>query len=191
MTHRWDSKSPDSLVEYLMAEANETKPPTVSATPASRATVLPGLDQALNGSSLAVPPIAQPVFSAVHSPSISEPLADLTAPLSALPASPPVAHKMPVVPESPPAASSSTPGLKNETARIAIMPEPKAATPRIQMLKPQRLLIAPPPAKPAAPLLIDPETSRDMVESIPVSLCWVLLGISALIFIIQLWVYFS
>jgi hypothetical protein len=236
---KWDSKLPDSLVEYLMAETNEPekgtvrielppqqigssfgsdsghgdtrqinippctapnnilssssalKPPNAPATPASRATVPPGLDQAPNGSSLAVPSIAEPIFSAVHSPSISEPLADLTAPLSALPASPPVAHKMPIVPVSPPPPPIASRGPKKETARIADIPEPKAAAPKIKMSKTQRLIIAPDPVRQSAPISIDAETSREIIESIPVPLCWALLGISALIFIIQLWTYLS
>jgi hypothetical protein len=162
-----------------------------SSTPVNRAPILPDLDESLRNSSLPVPSIAQPVFSAVHSPSLSEPLVDLTAPPSAPPAPAPLAHRRPVAPTAVPPPPASSPGPKKETARIAIMPEPKAAVPTVKMSKIQPLITASVPVRQTARILIEPETSSEMIESIPVLLCWALLGISAVIFIIQLWTYFS
>jgi len=57
-------------------------------------------------------------------------------------------------------------GPKKETARIALMPEPPARpAPAVQMKKTQPL--------------------------IPMPTCWTLLGVSAVILIIQIWTYFS
>jgi hypothetical protein len=66
----------------------------------------------------------------------------------------------------------SQPGLKNETARIPILPGPSAAV--IAQSKPGN---APTSAAIGA------------FDSIPRPFCWGLLGISALIFLIQIWNY--
>ena len=74
----------------------------------------------------------------------------------------------------PPLAQPDVP--KNETARISIFPRPSPT-------------IAPPiNAAPPAPVLI---ASRPVVplDAILRPLCWAVLGISALIFLIQIWNY--
>jgi hypothetical protein len=84
-----------------------------------------------------------------------------------------------------------SPSPKKETARIAIMPEPRSAPATVKMSKTQPLITAPEPMRETAPISIEPASSSEAIESIPVPLCWALVGISALIFIIQVWTYFS
>ena len=81
-------------------------------------------------------------------------------------------------------------GPKKETARISILPKPAATpAPTINMTKTQPLLVHPPATGvQAAPVII---TSKPLapLDSIPRPLCWTVLGISALIFLIQIWNY--
>jgi hypothetical protein len=80
-------------------------------------------------------------------------------------------------------------GLKQETARISILPRPApVAPPAINITKTQPLL-----AQPAAPARVAPVvlTSRPLapLEIIPRPLCWALVGVSGVIFLIQIWNY--
>ncbi|HEX8078493.1 MAG TPA: hypothetical protein VF511_11810 [Chthoniobacterales bacterium] len=87
------------------------------------------------------------------------------------------------------AAPSIQPGPKKETARIGVLPRPTpTAAPAINMTKTQPLLIQPAASTPVTPVVI---TSRPLapVEAIPRPLCWALFGISAAIFLIQIWNY--
>jgi hypothetical protein len=94
----------------------------------------------------------------------------------------------------PPAAESSIApsvnrGPKKETARISVLPRPTpAAAPAINMTKTQPLLVHPVGTVQPAPVVI---TSKPLprVEPIPRPLCWALLGISTVIFLIQIWNY--
>jgi hypothetical protein len=86
-------------------------------------------------------------------------------------------------------ASPANRGPKKETARITVLPKPTpTAAPAINMTKTQPLLVHPAAGVQAAPVVI---TSRPLapIESIPRSLCWTLVGISAVIFLIQIWNY--
>ena len=154
------------------------------------APVLPGLGQPPKAPSFPVPSIAEPVPSPLHSPSITESIGD--PPL--IPPPPPVvpqkAAPLPAAPP-PPAPASPLAGPKKETARIALMPEPKPAPKTVKMSKTQPLITAPEPNMETAPIFIEPPAPSDAIESIPVPLCWALVGVSALIFIIQVWTYFS
>jgi hypothetical protein len=80
-------------------------------------------------------------------------------------------------------------GPKKETARISVLPRPTpTAAPAINMTKTQPLLIHPAGATPVAPVVI---TSKPLapVDAIPRSLAWGLLGVSVVIFLIQIWNY--
>ena len=80
-------------------------------------------------------------------------------------------------------------GPKKETARISILPRPTPAGPApINMTKTQPLIVQPTATTPVAPVVI---TSRPLaqLETIPRPLCWALLAISAVIFLIQIWNY--
>jgi hypothetical protein len=82
------------------------------------------------------------------------------------------------------------PGPKKETARITILPKPlPTPKPAVNMTKTQPLIMRPAAVVQAAPVVIIPSKAVDPFDSIPRSLCWGLLGISALIFIIQIWNY--
>jgi hypothetical protein len=77
-------------------------------------------------------------------------------------------------------------GPKNETARIARMPDPLSKPlPTVQMKKTQPLIAMPHAAPQSASIAIAPAAKSAM------SLCWVLLGVSAIILIIQIWTYLS
>ncbi len=80
-----------------------------------------------------------------------------------------------------PASVSAAPGLKEETARISLMPEPL----RSSQKKTQPLIAMPQVAQQNPPIAVEP------VEKSSMPLYWVLLGVSALILIIQIWIYFS
>jgi hypothetical protein len=62
-----------------------------------------------------------------------------------------------------------------------------------------RLTPIQPPSAPAAPVIrtVPPTASvakpmtQELVESVPMPFCWALLGISALVFVIQFWIYLS
>ncbi|MEY2507742.1 MAG: hypothetical protein QOH01_2071 [Verrucomicrobiota bacterium] len=86
-------------------------------------------------------------------------------------------------------ATSTNGGPKKETARISVLPRPAPApAPAINMTKTQPLLVHPAGNAAAAPVII---TSKPLarVDAIPRSLCWALLGISTVIFLIQIWNY--
>ena len=141
-------------------------PPTITALPDSEAT-------ADTPTILRRPPTITP--------------ADTSPLLQPLPKPPGVEN------ESAPVPTSETPsvhrGPKKETARISILPRPVATpAPAINMTKTQPLLVHPSTAAPAAPVII---TSKPLapLDAIPRPLCWAVLGISALIFLIQIWNY--
>ena len=97
-------------------------------------------------------------------------------------------HPVPPVRDDLPAPAVNR-GPKQETARISVLPRPAAvAPPPVNMTKTQPLLVHPTAATPVAPVVI---TSKPLapVESISRPLCWTLLGISAVIFLIQIWNY--
>ena len=109
-------------------------------------------------------------------PSPSAPPQVSTEPSSAPQASPSLATL--------PGALSSSP--KNETARIARMPDPLSKPlPTVQMKKTQPLIAMPHAAPQSASIAVAP------AEKSAMPLCWVLLGVSAIILIIQIWTYFS
>jgi hypothetical protein len=78
-------------------------------------------------------------------------------------------------------------GSRKETARIA--DSPMKATVKLGSIQPVSV-----PASPfirsAPPAGAHPPPQR-FLETIPTQLCWVVLGISALILLIQLWTYFA
>jgi hypothetical protein len=76
---------------------------------------------------------------------------------------------------------SATSGLKEETVRIPLIPDPL----RSSQKKTQPLIAMPQAARQNPPIAVAP------VEKSSMPLYWVLLGVSALILIIQIWIYFS
>jgi hypothetical protein len=97
----------------------------------------------------------------------------------------------PLSTQSSPAAQAPVPGAlssgpKNETARIPRMPDlPSQSVPAVEMKKAQPLIAMPQVVPKRASIAIAP------AEKSAMPLCWVLLGVSATILIIQIWTYFS
>ncbi|MBA2433278.1 MAG: hypothetical protein H0V56_14385 [Chthoniobacterales bacterium] len=102
-------------------------------------------------------------------------------------------------------------GPKKETARISILPEPATPAPAVKMTKTQPLITAPAPKVHSAPVTVAPRAAGslpatispitptpapastgsilDELEHIPLPVCWAILGVSAVILIIQIWNY--
>jgi len=96
------------------------------------------------------------------------------------PPNPPVASK-PLSAAVRPAPASPPAGPKRDTVRIPLTPEPL----RSSHQKTQSLITLPPVAQQNPPIGAAAEEKSSMV------LYWLLLGLSALILIIQIWTYFS
>ena len=73
-----------------------------------------------------------------------------------------------------PLSVSAAPGLKEETVRIPLMPDPPSSS-----------------QKKTQPSIAVPQVARQTAEKSSMLLYWMLLGVSALILIIQIWTYFS
>lgn len=73
-----------------------------------------------------------------------------------------------------------------------VLPDPpaKSAT-AVQMKKTQPLVTMPEPVPQSAPLTVATTKTEAIVDSIPMPLCWTLLGVSAVILIVQIWNYFG
>ena len=93
---------------------------------------------------------------------------------------------------SPPVSAApdlTFPVLKKETARIPLMPKPPARpAPAVQMKKTQPLIAMPQITPQSASIAVTP-TEKGKGSVMPV--CWMLLSVSAVILIIQIWTYFS
>jgi hypothetical protein len=98
----------------------------------------------------------------------------------------------------PPSAIPTGPGPKKETARITVLPDPPAKPlGSVQMKKTQPLSTMPEPVAPISPIKVAaapvPVVTQSVatVDSIPMGLCWGLLGVSALVLVVQIWNYFA
>ena len=126
-------------------------------------------------------PLSSPTAPSVPPPPVfsPEPPAKVSTPEPWPGASPPVSA----------APDSTFPVLKKETARIPLMPEPPARpAPAVQMKKTQPLIAMPQITPQSASIAVAP-TKKGEGSAMPI--CWMLLGISAVILIIQIWTYFS
>jgi hypothetical protein len=85
------------------------------------------------------------------------------------------------IPIPTPIPAPDSPGLKKETVSVSDMPDSPAA----QMEKTERLIAMPDVAAQNPSIAVAPAAKNSML------LMWILLGISALILIIQIWTYFS
>ena len=85
-----------------------------------------------------------------------------------------------------PAPSPPSSGPKKETARIAPMPDqPSKPLSTVPMKTTQPVIAMPHTLPQNASIAVAPPEERAM------PLCWVLLGVSTIILIIQIWTYFS
>jgi hypothetical protein len=91
----------------------------------------------------------------------------------------------------PPPASVAAPAApRKENARIAATPDkPMKATVRLTGTTP--LSSAPAGVIRTALLQVAKQPPTGLFESVPMPLCWILLSVSGLTFLIQLWTYFS
>jgi hypothetical protein len=133
----------------------------------------------------------KPAPPSFGSPAVGSALPPSSPPLmpkSPTPVAPAAAGVGPFVSE----AAAPSPGPKKETARIMVLPDPPAKTaPAVQMKKTQPLTTMPEAAPQSAPLTVATTKTDPFVDSIPMPLCWALLGVSAVILIVQIWNYFG
>lgn len=184
---------PDQAASAAAAEKRDTarivlpsrSPVTPIRRPPPKITPLPASESATEAETPTVPrrpPIISP------SPSATSPL------LQPLPKPPGaenggLARPLPVRDPGESSAPSLNRGPKKETARISVLPKPAAQPkPTVNMTKTQPLLIQPAPGVQPVPVII---TSKPLapLDTIPRSLCWGLFGVSAFIFLIQIWNY--
>ncbi len=131
------------------------------------------------------PPASKPPDQGLPSPQFFQ----SSLPSSVSPPKPPTVS-MPVPPPAPVSVTAApnllSSGLKKETARIPRMPDlPSRPPPTVQMKKTQPLIAMPLTAPQSASIAVAP------AEESAMPLCWVLLGVSAVILIIQIWTYLS
>jgi hypothetical protein len=89
-------------------------------------------------------------------------------------------------------SAAGSPEPKKETARIALLPDPRPkALPAVQMKKAQPLVTTPEITLQTPALAVAMKDTGAMVDAIPMPLCWTLVGVSTVILIIQIWTYFS
>jgi hypothetical protein len=120
-------------------------------------------------------PVLEPAAQVLTSPEAFSP-----------PAAPPPPSTKPSPAFQAPMPGALSSGPKNETARIARMPDPLSKPlPTVQMKKTQPLIAMPHAAPQGASIAVAPPEKSAM------PLCWVLLGVSAIILIIQIWTYLS
>jgi len=194
----------------LMDDANEPKKETVRIGLPAQPAVEPPRANAKSRETVRIqlpirppstkPPLGSPAEqSPLPKPSAKDPTA---APVilqpPAQPVSPPIPPpvSLPVLPPAPavvaPAPSPPPSGPKKETARVPLMPEPPSKPlPTVQMKKTQPLIAMPQTAPQSTLIALAPAERSTMLDAIQMPICWGLLGISAIILIIQIWTYLS
>jgi hypothetical protein len=91
-----------------------------------------------------------------------------------------------------PAPDSISSGPKKETARIPLMPDPPARPiPTVEMKKTQPLIAMPEITAQSASIPVAPAETGMSLNAIPMPVCWGVLGVSAIILILQIWIYLS
>jgi len=130
-------------------------------------------------------PIREPVREPVDKPGPAggSPAQDLAFGHLSQPANPP-SFSPPLSASVIPAPESPSSGPKKETARILPMPDP---VPSAGQMKTAQSIIPVPHVVPQN-FLIDAAVAREKSATL---LSWILLGVSAVILIIQIWTYFS
>ena len=163
------------------------KTPTFVPTPASAIPPIPPRPPVSPPPSPLPPapanPVSAPTFLPPQSPasSVPRPPSSASVPLAAAkPAAMPTTETQPV-----------SPGPKKETARITVLPDPPKSSGAVQMKKTQPLISMPAATAPVTPVTMAPKEAIVKVDAIPMPLCWILLGASAVILLIQIWNYLS
>jgi hypothetical protein len=129
-------------------------------------------------------PIREPVREAVDKPGPAggSPAQDLAFGHLSQPVNPP-SFSPPLSASVMPAPDSPVAGPKKETARMPPIPDP---LPSAGLMKNTQSVIAMPHVAPQNSLIAVAPREKN-----PMLLSWILLGVSALILIIQIWTYFS
>lgn len=185
-------QSPSSAidVEQLKVRREETLPSPVGPSifrpppfppPAARVAHAQPLDDAISP--------RQPAKTPARPANLPPPPVINTGP-SARPAPPPTPAAFGIYPGASPVSSRP----KQDTARISLIPglPPTSAT-GVNMKKTQPLRTSLPPVIGAAPMpavVTRTQVVETIGDSIPRSLCWALLAVSAVTFLIQIWHYF-
>ena len=149
-------------------------PPPGSTTPGSPAPPRPPLAQT---------PLPPAPAKRVEPPPFSRPA----------PPPPPSGGSAPGAVASPPSAPKALTPIAPALATAPPLPGPKKETARIaavEMKKTQPIITMPATASQNAPLTVAPTTTESIGHEIPMAFCWALLGVSAVILIIQIWNYF-
>jgi len=146
------------------------------------------------------PPPANPPGAGTPRPPIAKPLIPpapnkpVQTPRSVPPPLPPDAKSSATAPNAASAPSPATPppvSLKKETARVTVLPDRAPAPASVQMKKTQPLTDMPAAAAAAVtPVAVARETAG-IIDQLPTTLCWALVGLSAVILIIQILNYIS
>jgi len=178
-----------------MTDSNETKKETVRIA----APLPPAKPPGAGNESRDIAGINLPTHppSTVPAPPAGSPdCAKVVNPPRFFPPSPPSPAFSPKPPTaSHPMASSSADSAaepKKETARIAVVPDPRpTALPAVQMKKTRPLVTMPEITLQTPRLTLATKDTTAMVDASPMPLCWTLFGVSTVILIIQIWTYIS
>lgn len=189
------------------ASATETEPDRATVSPVS-----PALKPAVRPPSFNSPPLrpsapaVDPAGAPLSPPVVPSKTSETADAAPAFPAMPPRPRVLPPPPQTLPPAppqSSAAAGLvnysasasqaepKKETARLKNRPEktpPSALT--VKMTKTQPLMTAPAAQIHSAPVNVLPKSASGF-DAIPLPICWVIFGISAITLLIQIWNYLA
>lgn len=181
----------------LMAEPTEPKKETVriALTPPSgkpverRETVRITLPSRPPASNAPLPPAG--MAAGASRPPVARPL---IPPAPDKPVQPPRFVPPPISASAKPSnpAVLPPPSPKKETARITVLPDPPPAPPSVQMKKTQPLVNMPAASVPApvSPITV-PDEPQATITEMPMAFCWALVGVSAVVLLIQILNYIS
>jgi hypothetical protein len=170
----------DQFVQYYMAEPNQPKKETVRIQLPHPPPTNPSDTSVKSHETVRIQlPVRQPSTPPVGSP--SDQATNNISSTNFLPPAKPPAVSRPLSASAPPLPIPPTSGPKKETVRIPLAPEPLGSSQKkTQPLIPMPSVVSQNPPIAAAP-----------IEKSSMMLYWMLLGMSALILIIQIWTYFS
>jgi hypothetical protein len=166
------------------AEAPDTVRITLPTRPPASPPPLPANPP---GAGTPRPPIAKPLIPPAPNKPVQAPrFVPPSVPLAAKSNAP-----VPNAPATPLSVTTPSVSPKKETARIAVLPAPAPAPASVQMKKTQPLIDRPAAAAPAVTRVTVASQTAGIVDQMPTTLCWGLVGVSAVILIIQILNYIS
>jgi len=184
------SRPPSNAGTALRPSPLASKSPASTPLPPERAAASDGepsqLSADLRG---AVAPASSPLTLGAPSPKPPGAPPNVQVPLS--PKSIATATTAPAMKPILAAELSHLPGPKKEMARISVLSDPPESRGSAQMKETQPLNDLPPARSPVAPVRMTPTETKTPVDSIPKSICWTVLGVSAAILLIEIWNYLS